>query len=313
LKLIDLAPDVVDFMEHAASSLALQPPQLSCKYLYDETGSQLFEAITQVSEYYLTRVERLILETHQDAIARAIGPQVRLVEFGAGLSDKTRRLVASLESPQSVVLIDISKEALTHGATALQARFPELEVTAICADYQQAIGMEPSWERTVVFFPGSTLGNFSASEATAFLGRVASMAGADAGLLLGVDLVKDPDVLVAAYDDSQGVTSAFNVNLLRRLSTDGAEVRPGHFRHEARWVEDQARIELHLVATQPTQIKVRDTELKLQEGDSIFTESCHKYTSDGIRELLAAAGWTVRTLFTDPEQRFAVVWATTAA
>ncbi len=313
MKLIDLAPRVTDFVSDAAISLARRPPQLHSKHLYDELGSQLFDAITRVDEYYLTRVERLIFDQYRDVLANAVGKDVRIVEFGAGLGEKTHRLIDSLHEPSEVVLIDISKEALLLGAEGLETGFPHLNVTAICADYEDDIALAPHEGRSVVFFPGSTLGNFSHAQAINFLRRQAQLVGSGGGLILGADLVKDPSVLIAAYDDEAGVTADFNVNLLTRLSEAGADVLPGHFKHGARWVEDHARIEMHLVATQDTSISVLDTSVQLDAGESIFTESCHKYTPDRLEGMLNEAGWQVGQFMLDDEERFAVVWAEVAA
>ena len=310
MKLIDLAPSVTDFAADAAVSLAQIPPKLHSKHLYDEVGSQLFDAITRVEEYYLTRVEQLIFTTRMAELARVVGPNVRVVEFGAGLGDKTHRLLSGLDDPREVVLIDISKAALLSGATAIETAFPHVTVTAICADYDEAITLEPHDDRSVVFFPGSTLGNFTNEEAVVFLRRQRALVGPGGGLILGADLIKDPEVLIAAYDDEAGVTRDFNVNLLQRLADAGGRVLPHHFRHEARWVAEQSRIEMHLVAEQATAISVLETSVSFKRGDSIQTESCHKYTPEALTELLAESGWSTAQIWMDDERRFAVAWAT---
>ncbi|MCO4745877.1 MAG: L-histidine N(alpha)-methyltransferase [Proteobacteria bacterium] len=310
MRLIDLEPKTEAFLADAETSLAESPPRLHSKHLYDEAGSDLFDAITRVPEYYLTRVERSIFETYLPEMADAVGAGARVVEFGAGLGDKTRHLIEALHDPAEVVLIDISKEALIRGATGLESTFEGLDVTAICADYDEQITLDASAHRSVVFFPGSTLGNFTQSAAIEFLGRQARLAGPGGGLILGVDLVKDLPTLIAAYDDAAGVTAAFNLNLLTRLVEAGGQAEPTHFKHESRWNPVHDRIEMHLVATEPTSLKVGATTLQLEAGDSLLTEHCHKYTPARLDAILTQAGWTRARTWTDADAKFAVIWAT---
>lgn len=308
IELVDMHPPHADLLEEALEGLTGDPKTLPCKLFYDKRGSELFEAICELPEYYLTRTEIGILRRYLGEIADVLGPRVQLIEPGSGAGTKTRLLLDALEDPVSYVPLDISKEHLREAAASIHEDYPDLEVQPVCADFHQPIHVpdparEP--ERRVVFFPGSTIGNFTPAEARDFLDHMADLAGPGGGLLIGFDRRKAPKTLIAAYDDSQGITAAFNKNLLRRLNLDLDTAFPlDGFRHEARWNEAHSRIEMHLVSTAEQTVRLGDQDVRFAEGESIRTECCHKYGPEGIAPL-AERFELVRT-WTDDEDRFGI-------
>ncbi len=309
VRFIDHAPEPADLMADARAGLSERPLELSSKFFYDAVGSELFDAITRLPEYYLTRTEAVIFDARMPEIRAALGPNIQLIEFGAGLGGKTRKLVAALDAPSSVVLIEISTDALRLGATQLAAVHSELEIIAVCADYSQPVELpEPTVAptRRAVFFPGSTIGNFELASARDFLAGAAALVGAGGQLLIGYDLVKDVDVVEAAYNDAAGVTAEFNINLLRRLQAAGAELDVSAFSHHAPFVTEHSRIEMHLVAKRDTRIQVGDLAVDVSAGERITTEHSHKYTLDGFRALAGAAGWAHQQTWTDAGEQFAL-------
>lgn len=295
------------------AGLAAEPPQLSPKYFYDAEGSRLFDRITELDAYYPTRTERGILRDHVAEMAGAIGPRAALVEYGSGSSDKTRILLDALtaaEAPLAAyVPIDISGEHLDATAAQLRARYPALPVLPVAADYSRPVELPelPPHARRVVFFPGSTIGNMAPDEAVPFLGRMADVAGPDGALLIGADQRKPVDVLLRAYDDEQGVTAAFNRNVLRRMQHElGAELDLDGWAHQARWNDAAGRIEMHLVAQGPQRIGVGGERFRFADGDSIWTESSYKYAPDGLAEIAGRAGLRRTRRWTDARGWFAV-------
>ena len=259
-ELIDLCPAPADLEAEALAGLTSDPKTLPCKLFYDQHGSELFEQICELPEYYLTRTETAILRDSLSEIAAAIGPRAQVIEPGSGAGTKTRLLLDALEDPVSYVPIDISKDHLREVAERIHRDYPNLQVQAICADFLQPIeAPTPAREaaRRLVFFPGSTIGNFHPDEARGFLDRMADLAGVNGCLLIGFDRRKDPGALIAAYDDSQGVTAEFNRNALRRLNDDvGTAFDLLRFEHDARWVEAESRMEIHLVSTTDQTVRV---------------------------------------------------------
>ncbi|MDF1700330.1 MAG: L-histidine N(alpha)-methyltransferase [Planctomycetota bacterium] len=306
--LIDLEPAVADLEAEAVAGLTAARKTLPCKLFYDQRGAELFEAICELPEYYLTRVEASILRTSMDEIVAHIGPQVQLIEPGSGAGTKTRLLLSALEDPVSYVPIDISKEHLRDVAARIRADYPDLEVQAVCADFSQAIPAPPTSRparRRIVFFPGSTIGNFEADDARAFLGRMADLAGPGGGLLIGFDRAKDPAVLEAAYDDSAGVTAEFNTNALHRLNAEaGADFALEHFEHLARWNPEYQRIEMHLRSLVDQVVHLGAHEITFAAGETIHTECCHKYGPEGVAGLTDR--FDVVATWTDPEERFGI-------
>jgi len=283
---------------------------LPCKYLYDARGSQLFERICELAEYYPTRTELAIMEAHAGEMARRLGPRCLLVEYGSGSSRKTRLLLDRLEAPAGYVPIDISRDALAASVRALAEAYPDLEVLPVCADYTEPIELPvPSRPaaRRGVYFPGSTIGNFSPAEAQRFLARMARVAGRGGAILIGVDLRKDRRTLERAYDDASGVTAAFNLNLLSRLNRElGADFDPGRFAHRAVWNEAAGRVEMHLVSRTRQSVSVAGRRFAFAAGESIHTENSYKYTLEQFARLAAGAGLTVERVWTDPRERFSV-------
>ena len=299
-----VAPSLVaDVMRGLKST----PKRLSPTYFYDERGSQLFDEICELPEYYITRTETDILRARARAIADCIGPNALLVELGSGASTKTRLLLDELPDLAAYVPVDISRTHLMAAAQRITDTYPHLEVLPACADFTQPFTLpKPSRTptRVVVFFPGSTIGNFdppAAIQLMKFMRRIAN------GLVIGFDLVKDPALLERAYDDAAGVTAEFNLNVLRRLNRDaGANFDLDAFRHQAIWVPEARRIEMRLISIRPQTVLIAGERLSFAADEPIITEHCHKYTPDSFADLAAAAGWSGRRTWTDAKGYFDV-------
>jgi dimethylhistidine N-methyltransferase len=312
LALRDRGPDRAQLRDEAWAGLSAPRKTLPCKWFYDARGSALFERICELPEYYPTRTELGILERHAGEMAERIGPRSLLVEYGSGSSRKTRLLLDRLEAPAGYVPIDISRAALAASARALAAAYPALEVLPVCADYGAPLELpapRTAPARRAVFFPGSTIGNFTPPEAGRFLARMARVAGDGGGVLIGADLRKDPAVLEAAYDDAAGVTAAFNRNLLARLNREaGADFPLERFQHRSVWNEAAGRVEMHLVSLDAREVTVAGRRFRFAEGETIHTENSYKYTLAGFAEIAAGAGLRVRRVWTDPRGWFSVQW-----
>jgi dimethylhistidine N-methyltransferase len=308
--LVDLKPDIANFRRSLERGLEQDPPNIPCKFFYDERGSELFERICELPEYYPTRTEVGILEAHAPKIARAVGPRARIIEYGSGSGLKTNMLLHMLESPSAYIPIEISVSALRGCYQTLRAEFPDLPIVPVCADYTDKVELPdnlPPARRSVVFFPGSTIGNFDPSDARAFLSQTADLVGEDGGLLIGVDLIKDVKTLEAAYNDAAGVTAEFNLNLLRRANRElGTDFDPDQFEHRAIYNEDDCRIEMHVVSTTDQSVTVGDSSFEFDAGDHIVTEHSYKYRPDDFRELAGAAGFEARNMWTDEDDLFSV-------
>ena len=308
------APDVRRMRDEVWAGLAAPRKTLPCKWLYDARGSALFERICELPEYYPTRTELAILEAHADEIAAQLGARCLLVEYGSGSSRKTRLLLDRLVEPAGYVPIDISPSALAASVRALAAAYPGLELLPVCADYAEPIALprpRRRVERRAVFFPGSTIGNFTPPEARRFLARLAQVAGPGGGVLIGADLRKDPALLEAAYDDAQGVTAAFDRNLLVRINRElGADFPVERFQHRSVWNEAEGRVEMHLVALDACVVTVAGRRFAFAAGETIHTENAYKYTLDGFAALAAGAGLAVRRVWSDPRGWFSVQWLT---
>jgi L-histidine N-alpha-methyltransferase len=276
---------------------------LPCRLLYDARGAELFEQICTVDEYYPYRSELALLEHRLPAIAVAVGAAARVIEPGSGAGQKTRMLLSALVRPAVYVPIDVSAEQLTATACQLNAEFAGLEVVPIAADYNQQLSLPPSRHtgRTLVFFPGSTIGNFEPDEARAFLARFATLAGPNALLVLGADSNHDIAELLAAYDDARGITAAFDLNVLDHLNrTHDATFDLGAFMHRAVWDSARSRVEMHLVSRRRQVVEVSGESFQFERGEPIVTEHCYKHSPDAIKALLGEAGWRVRRVFADP-------------
>lgn len=288
--------------------LALRHKRIAPKYFYDQRGSQLFDAICELPEYYLTRTEMGILESCQQEVAQLAGPDGTLIEFGSGASKKIRLLLDALH-PRHYLGIDISRDFLLESVQRLAHDYPWLEVHAACADFTQDFELpdDTGAGRKLAFFPGSTIGNFEPYEAQDFLQRVRRLVQPDGALLIGVDLKKDPKILHAAYNDSAGITAAFNLNLLERLRTElGAELDPRHFRHRAFYNALRGRIEMHLVSRRAQEIQVLGRRFHFEPGESIHTENSYKYSVEEFHALARRAGLRPRQVWLDAAHLFSV-------
>ena len=283
---------------------------LPCKYFYDATGSKLFDRICALEEYYPTRTELGILRTHAPAMATALGAELLLVEYGSGSSVKTRLLLDRLSRPVAYVPVDISREHLMETVWALRLDYPTLVVEPVCADFNAPFALPrlPRADaRRAVYFPGSTIGNLSGAGAIALMAGVARLVGRGGAFLVGVDLRKDPRVLERAYDDAEGVTAAFNLNLLARLNRElDADFELGQFSHRATWVESASRIEMHLVSNVAQVVHLDGAEIRFGKGETICTEHSHKYSLESFARLARRAGLAVRRVWTDAAQQFSV-------
>lgn len=310
LHLTDLEPRADSFKEEVMTGLRSEPKTLPSKFLYDTRGSELFDAISNLEEYYLTRTELTIMQEHAEEMADCLGPECLIVEYGSGNSLKTRVLLAHLQRPSGYVPIDISRNQLLESAAELQREFPDIEVSPVCADYTdrfQLPGPSRGVSRIALYFPGSTIGNFRTLEAGRFLSRMASVCGSGGALLIGVDLEKNPEILRAAYNDAQGTTAAFNKNLLRRINRElGANFTLNAFEHEAVYNEQEGRIEMYLVSTADQDVMVADCPIRFERGERICTEYSQKYSIDGFAELARGAGFSVEKVWTDPQHFFSV-------
>ena len=313
LELVERDADGVDLAFRADVLAGLAEPQkaVPARWFYDDAGSQLFEDITRLPEYYPTRAETEILLARSGEFAQLIGPGRAVVEFGSGSSVKTPLLLAAI-APSAYVPLDISGDFLRAAANDLAAKFPGLPVYPVEADFMRRVELPGEVEGLpkLGFFPGSTIGNMVARTATDLLRSMRETLGVGAQLLIGMDLVKDADVLIAAYNDAAGVTARFNRNLLTRINRElDGDIPADRFVHEARWNDTYARIEMHLVAQQDVTFTVSGRSFSLHAGESIHTENSHKFTRRTANMLLAAGGWEPRARWTDSETRFSLLLA----
>jgi dimethylhistidine N-methyltransferase len=297
------------FGRDVLSGLSQPQKQVPCMWLYDDRGSELFEDITLLPEYYPTRAEIRILERSAPLIARFAGPQATLVEFGSGSGRKTPLVLSALQSPAAYVPVDVSARILLESVIGLQARFPHIAMHPLVADFhrlKRLPGMKPAGRR-LGFFPGSTIGNCAPEEAVDLLGNFARLLGPDALLAVGADATQDPQQLLPAYDDSRGVTATFNHNLLRRINRELAGTFDDvGFRHEARYDALRQRVEMHLVSRYAQRVRVLGHEFRFARGESIHTESSYKFGPIKFQALARRAGWTPLALWMDEASRFTV-------
>ena len=309
VRIVDLHPKAGDLRAEAIAGLRRSQKTLPCKYFYDALGARLFEAITELPEYYPTRTELGIMSRAVHEMAESIGPHATLVEFGSGVGLKTQKLLDALIDPSGCVLIDISRAALEASAYQLADRYDDMEVVAVCADYTQPLRLprphRPS-SRTVAYFPGSTIGNFTHEEAVRFLQRVAELVGQGGGLLVGIDRKKDPKVIEGAYNDSLGVTGAFNLNILRRLNQIDADFDLGSFRHHAPYVEGEGRIEMRLISQVDQSVRIGKASIELSAGEHIVTEHSHKYDLGQFEDMARSAGFRLTKQWSDDREWFSV-------
>jgi dimethylhistidine N-methyltransferase len=298
------------FSNSLITGLAKTPKEIACKYFYDEAGSHLFERICQLPEYYQTRTETALLFRHAAEIARLIGDDVEIVEFGAGSLRKVRILLDAVATIRAYTPLDISGDYLTDVVQILAANYPALLLRPLIADFTAPLDMAPlpGNPRRIGFFPGSTIGNFKPAAAVALLCRMrASLEGG--GLLIGVDLAKDPARLHAAYNDSAGVTAQFNKNLLVRANRElGANFDSNAFAHYAPYNTAEHRIEMYLVSLKRQHVTICGKHFDFAADEPVHTEDSHKYTIESFREMAARAGFNPRAVWTDEERLFSVHW-----
>jgi dimethylhistidine N-methyltransferase len=306
------ASDRAEFKQAVLAGLSRTPRAIPAKFLYDERGSALFDAICELPEYYLTRTEIGILRDCVGELARLAGPQCALVEFGSGSSVKSRLLIEALRDPAAYVPIDISRHHLDATAARLRHDYPKLNVEPVCADYMTLteLPVDVSAARCRLgFFPGSTIGNLEPAEATAFLRRARALLGPSGALVMGADLKKDPRRLHDAYNDSAGVTAEFTLNLLRRMNRElDANFDLSGFAHEAFYNAAEGRIEIYFRSLCPQTVTVAGHSFSFAAGERVHTEYSYKYDDAGIAALARSAGFTIDRTWTDPARLFAVVY-----
>jgi dimethylhistidine N-methyltransferase len=306
----DLHPATGGFLDEVVAGLARPQKELPPKYFYDARGCALFEAICELPEYYLTRAETALMRSRSSDMARRVGPGCALIEFGSGNGRKTRILVEAA-APSAYVPIDIAREQLDATAAEFARNFPDLDVIAVCADYSRPVALPRSHalgsRRRVVYFPGSTIGNFTPSEAEGFLRNAGALAGAGGALLIGVDLKKDKARLDAAYNDARGVTAEFNLNLLARINRElGADFDLAAFRHRAFYDEARGRIEMHLVSVKTQSVSIGGRKFGFRPGETIHTENSYKYSIQEFQALCSGTGLAPVECWMDAEQLFSV-------
>ncbi len=310
IRLHDFKPSLDRFRAEVLSGLRKSQKELPSKYFYDEPGSRLFERICTLDEYYIPRTEAAIMEAYMEEMVELLGPNVLLIEYGSGNSTKTRILLNHLHELAAYVPIDISREQLLRATKELASDYPGLEVLPVCADYTSDFALpalKRSSVREVVYFPGSTIGNFDPIPAKHFLEHIAGVCGPGGGLLIGVDLKKDPGVLHRAYNDRQGVTAAFNLNLLERINRElTCDFQLEWFEHYAFYNPREGRVEMHLVSRRDQTVHLDNVTIPFTKGESIWTESSYKFNLDEFQQLAAAAGFKVEHVWTDEKQWFSV-------
>ena len=304
-----------EFLRDVVEGLSQEQKRISPKYFYDAKGSALFDQICELKEYYPTRTELGLLKESAEEIVEIVDGQ-HLIEFGSGSSTKIRVLLEAASNLASYVPVDISKDHLYASAESIAQDYPDLDVIPVCADFTQAFDLPEDVEdgEKAGFFPGSTIGNFSRQEATAFLSMTADMLGENGGLVIGVDLKKDPKILHAAYNDEDGVTAEFNLNLLDRINRelDGTFERDS-FKHEARYNADKGRVEMHLISNKDQTVSVDGHTFHFKRDESIHTENSHKYDIEEFYELGREAGYSAERTWTDDNDLFSIHYLRVAA
>ncbi len=281
---------------------------IPAKYFYDERGSNLFDKITVTPEYYPTRAEKSILSKQTEDIVNTIGKGCTLIEPGSGSSEKVRLLLDRL-LPTCYVPMDISRDYLYKVSQQLALEYPALQVDAVCSDYTAEMAVPDSIPRhkRVAFYPGSTIGNFKPEDAKDFLSQIRNMVGDDGGLLIGVDLEKDKQILDAAYNDAEGYTEAFNINIINNVNSHlGTTIDSSLFTHHAHYNQEKSRIEMHLVSTASQQLVVANDQLEIVDGERIHTENSYKFTVDSFQKLANGAGFSAAKVWTDDDELFSV-------
>ena len=311
----DYEPPTDDFLSDVVTGLARKKKSIPPKYFYDQKGSALFDEICRTDEYYVTRTELQLLDDILPEVSQMTGPEAIVIEWGSGSSWKIRKVLDALEDPAEYIAIDISREHLKAAAADIGRQYPGVKVGAICADFLAPIELPDeaivSEGRKLGFFPGSTIGNFEPHVAEEFLRKAAHLLGPGGALLIGADLQKDEDILLAAYNDSGGITAEFNLNLLTRMKNElGATVNVTAFEHEAVYNREHHRIEMHLRAREDTGIVVGGREFRIAAGESIHTENSHKFSLTSFQEIATAAGFEAGAHWTDADELFSLHYLT---
>jgi dimethylhistidine N-methyltransferase len=308
---VDLAPVEESFREAALSGLSSPRKSIPCRFLYDERGSALFDAICDLPEYYVTRTEIRILKERAGEIAALAGPRCQLVEFGSGASRKVKLILSALETPLAYIPIDISPEFLRQTAAGIVKEFPGVDVIAVCADFAEPQHLPdyifwPFGSR-LGFFPGSTIGNLMPGEAVSFLSGCYSLLGAGGGMVVGVDLKKDPDILHDAYNDADGATAAFTLNLLQRMNREiDGDFDIGRFSHEAFYNASAGRIEIYIRSLMNQIVGVAGRRIAFAADERIHVEYSYKYTIEEFQRLAARAGFSPSAVWTDRNNLFSL-------
>ncbi len=310
LELTEQDATVTDDLAEILEGLSRPQKTLSPKFFYDEKGSLLFEQITELPEYYPTQTELSIMQDKVHEMVALIGAEASLIEFGSGSSLKIRLLLEHMIRPAAYVPVDISKEHLLASAESLAADFPNIEILPVAADFTQPFALPNpviSPVRNIIYFPGSTIGNFSPEDAKSLLEVMHQEAGEGGALLIGVDLQKSVEVLERAYDDSAGITASFNLNLLQRLNNEfGANFDIGAFEHMAHYNSTKSRIEMHLKSLKAQTVTIGGRRFEFAAGELLHTENSHKYTLASFSKLASSAGFTVHTVWMDEREYFSI-------
>ncbi len=308
IRFYDNHPKPVNFYTEVINGLQEEPKAIPPKFFYDETGSRLFDAICELPEYYPTRTETALLRQHAEEIANLIGKECLLIEPGSGSSQKVRMLLEALQ-PAAYMPMDISRNYLLQAAQQLAADYPWLEVHATCIDFTSELTLHSDLPRAhrVAFFPGSSIGNFEPAEAIVFLRNIAGMVGANGGLLIGVDLKKDESILNAAYNDAQGITAQFNLNLLSRINRElDADFKLETFQHEAFYNPTAGRIEMHLASCLTQSVSIGGIKISIAHNETIHTENSYKYSVEEFSSLAKLAGFELVNVWTDADRLFSL-------
>lgn len=308
----DHRPDGQEMLDDVLAGLRRAPKRLPSKYFYDARGSTLFERICEQPEYYLTRTELAIMRQRIDEIAAMTGPDALLVEYGSGSGLKTRLLLQHLRTPTAYVPVEISRAALIESVEALARDYPGIEMLPLCADFAAPFTLPRPLRRarrTLIYFPGSTIGNFDTNDAIRLLRQMRAEMGHDGAALIGVDLKKDRATLEAAYNDAAGVTAAFTLNMLQRFNRElDADFDLSAFRHRARYNALAGRIETHLVSTRAQSVHIEGASFRFAADEAMLVEYSCKYSQEDFARLAAKAGLRVMRVWTDAESRFSLHW-----
>ena len=309
LALQKFEPEDENLLAEVVEGLQKPQKQLPCKLFYDERGSALFDQICELEEYYLTRTEMEIMNKYIEEISACLSKKCLLIELGSGSSKKIRLLLDHLEEPAGYVPVDISAEHLMKSVTTLAKDYPQLKIVPVCADYTQPFDLpylNLPWSHKVIYYPGSSIGNFTPKEATTFLKRIARIVDKTGWLLIGVDLKKERSVLEAAYNDKNGITAEFNLNILRRLNRElDADFDLAQWRHYAFYNSSEGRIEMHLTNLRNQYVHIDSNEILFKKGESILTEYSYKYSIEEFKQLVSGV-FQVEHVWTDNECKFSV-------